>query len=273
MHVRSVRMAGAIGLSVVALVLGSANVHASGENTIRNRSVGSGAGDTAGQCAKPLAERTGGWSCPKETAATPAESLRKLQAELGKDKVSDADIAEVAAASGWCTVEGCWTQVDAYRTSFSLSSGAYGYGRTPLGTMSFSFKTVTAGTKFTVYSASFKTNSRGNRQGWINREILYLSAAYPGGNSQSPRQFSVYSDPDNIQSAGVWLTAPDKSWYQTVQQPTAAVEVGWHDPSSAYPGEWYVYAKSIKYKRQTNSTYTTQGTSVPSDEAGAGWQP
>ncbi|WP_347350290.1 hypothetical protein [Intrasporangium sp.] len=66
--------------------------------------------------------------------------------------------------------------------------------------MSFSFKTVTAGAKFTVSSASFKTNNRGNRLSWINREILYLSAAYPGGNSQSPRQFSVYNDPDNVQT-------------------------------------------------------------------------
>lgn len=137
--------------------------------------------------------------------------------------------------------------------------------------MSFSFKTVTAGTKFTVSSASFKTNNRGNRLGWINREIVYLSAAYPGGNSQSPRQFSVYNDPDNVQTVNSWLTAPNVYWYESIQQPTAAVEVGWHDPSSAYPGEWYVYAKSIKYKRQSNATYTTQGDSTPSDPAGAGW--
>lgn len=273
MNVRSMRVAGVIGLSVAALGLGSASGHAADEASIRDRSVVTLVdSDTGDQCSKPVAQRTGGWSCPDEASATPAESLRKVQDAVGKAKVTDADIAEVAAASsGFCNVEGCWSQVDAYRTSFSLSSGTYGYGTTPLGTMSFSFKTVTAGTKFTVSSASFKTNSRGNRSGWISREILYLSAAYPGGNSQSPIQRATYTDPDSVQAVGSWLTAPDKYWYETIQQPTAAVEVGWRDPSSAYPGEWYVYAKSIKYKRQSNATYTTQGTSVPSDAAGAGW--
>lgn len=264
-----IRVASISGLSVIVLALGSTAGRADSPEPPPSRP-GSAAADP---CSLPLAKRTGGWACPDEQSATPVESLRKARAALGSEKISDADIADVAAGTGFCDIQGCWTQVDAYRTTYSLSAGTYGYGRTPLGTMAFTFKTVTAGTKFTVWATSFKTNSRGNTNGWINREILYLSAAYPGGNSQSPRQFSLYNDPDHVQTVNTWLSAPEKAWYESIQQPTAAVEVGWHDPSSAYPGEWYTYAKSIKYKRQSNSTYTTQGTDRPSDAAGAGWHP
>ena len=223
----------------------------------------------ADNCALPLGQRTGNWYCPDVTTPAQAASVaRAAQQRLGRGAVSNSDVVSVASATS-CSVSGCWTIIDNYRTAFS-GGGPYGYGSTPLGTITTYFKVTATGTKLTVYPTYFKS-TRGMRDPEISEESMYTSAAYPQGHIQTTRQHNTFTW-YGIQGANIEASwpSPGPSWYQVVQSPTVLHYLFWNDPSSAYPGTWYVYAKSYKFSRSTSGQYYVQA-SLPNDPSGGGW--
>jgi hypothetical protein len=69
-----------------------------------------------------------------------------------------------------------------------------------------------------------------------------------------------------------WNPNGYKSYENTTAWASIVHEWTWHDPSSAYPGRWYFYAKSIKLKRQDSGAYFFEGeSSLPKTPAGSGW--
>jgi hypothetical protein len=197
------------------------------------------------ECSKPAGDRQGAWFCLNMTSADARETAAAAQRDLGTEVVSNAAV-EAAATGGHCTNQGCWSILNDYTTSYT-GSGFYGYGRTTLGKASMYFKVTAKGTQLTIGPTWFRS-TRGTLHPELQVEVLYISAAYPGGNSQKPMQSAVYSY-DGILNAGNYLdwSKPYPAWRQIIQVPTVVVEPVWRDTSSAYPGRWYMYAKSIKF--------------------------
>ena len=222
------------------------------------------------ECSKPVENRKGAWYCPNITRTAAREIAAAAQRDLGSKAVSKTEVA--ASASQYCTDRGCWSILDNYRSSY-VGGGSYGYGETTLGDARMYFKVTATGTKLTVGPMWFRS-TRGTLVPQLEVEVLYISAAYPQGNSQNPRQSNVRSY-GGILGAGNELDwpMPYPAWYQTIQVPTVVVEPVWRDPSSAYPGRWFMYAKSIKYQRGSNGQYFIPSLSLPKDPAGAGFRP
>lgn len=204
-------------------------------------------------------------STTRDNAVTVA---KRAQAALGERVVSDSDVA--ATATGYCTSEGCWDQIDAGHSTYS-GKGYYGYGSTQLGTTQLYFKVTMSGATHKSYPFWFST-SRGRKSTVLSGERLYLSASYPGGNSMNPREY--FQKSFGASSAGVstqWPSPGPSTYENTATWITVAHEATWTDPSSSYPGSWFMWAKSIKMKKQSNGSYYVQSdSSLPSDPAGAG---
>lgn len=154
-------------------------------------------------------------------------------------------------------------------------SGDYGYGRTVLGVLTLFQRVYERRAQANVYPFWYRTSDRGTTDSYMSAERLYLSSAYPQGHSMSPR---VYT------SRGFGLTAP--GLYQNYGSPypvlyenttsyaTVATEVSIHDPSSAYPGRWWFYLKSIKLHKQSNGAYYFEGANIlPQDPDRGGYDP
>jgi hypothetical protein len=224
------------------------------------------------QCDLALAERAGSWTCPTTTRSSAQKAVRHAQQDLGSSGVSDADVSAVAAAAAYCTVAGCWDQIDSAHSTFT-GTGSYGYGRTKLGDVELYYKITTSGSRITTYPFWF-SSSRGTKNIILSAEYLYLSTQYPGGNSQNPRQYDQKSFASK--AAGISSQWPSTGFVKndTVAWVTLAGEATWSDPSSSYPGSWYTWAKSIKMQRQASGSYYVQAdNALPSNPNGAGYRP
>lgn len=183
--------------------------------------------------------------------------------------VSAQDVA--AAATGYCTTNGCWDKIDSAHSTYS-GTGTYGYGTTPLGGTQLYFKITTSGSKTTTYPLWIST-ARARRNVVLTSEHLYMSTAYPGGNSQNPRkQFLKKIASGSAGVANKW-PSPGPSAANSIAWLTVANEATWSDSSSAYPGQWFMWAKSIEMQKQQNGSYYVQSdNALPNQPAGAGYR-
>jgi hypothetical protein len=225
--------------------------------------------ESTAQCSKPLTERVGNWTCYTTTAAGADAVKQHSRKALGAQAVPQRDLQ--AAAAAYCTTGGCWDQIDTARSTYS-GTGSYGYGSTALGSTELYFKTTSSGSKTVTYPLWF-SSSRGTKSIVLSNEHLYLSTTYPGGNSQDPRKY--YQKSFSTGSAGIssqW-SSPGPGTTDSVAWLSVVSEATWSDPSSRYPGSWYMYAKSIKLKKQSNGSYYVQAdNALPSSPRGAGYR-
>jgi hypothetical protein len=212
------------------------------------------------QCARPLAARAGNWFCLGTAARAKAAHDRARRA-LGLPD----------AAAGYCRVEGCWTRYSAVSADFA-GSGTYGYGKTHLGDVSMYFEVTMNGAQSTSRPVWFES-TRGVRDFVIEGDRLYLSSAHPEGKPVSPSKYSFYGPVSAAAHQRIsWNPNGYKSYENTTAWASIVHEWTWHDPSSAYPGRWYFYAKSIKLKRQDSGAYFFESeSSLPTTPAGSGW--
>jgi hypothetical protein len=210
----------------------------------------------ADQCALSLSARRGAWMC--------------LDAEINhqpRNKPSAAD--DVSLQSGVCSALGCYYYLDIYYVYFD-GQGTYGYGSTRLGDVYLYVEDSFSGGR--SYSKRFQFEStRGVRTIRATGERLYFSTAHPEGYPISGGASRQVWGPYGPYSAYTLITAFGSggyTWYEnTVAWAGIAHYFSWTDPSSAYPGTWYVWWKSPKFKRQSSGQYTT--TNPPS--MGSSW--
>lgn len=224
----------------------------------------------AEECDKPVSSRTGNWVCFSTTPASATEAARNASKALGSDIVTEQDIAAVAA--GYCTTGGCWDKIDTTHSTYS-GTGTYGYGGTPLGGTQLYFKITTNGSLVTTYPFWIST-ARPRRNVEFISEHLYMSTAYPGGNSQNPRKiFNRTNASGGAAGVATNWPSPGPSSRNAVAWVTVANEAKWSDSSSAYPGQWFMWAKSIEMQKQQNGSYYVQSdNALPNNAYGAGYR-
>jgi hypothetical protein len=159
--------------------------------------------------------------------------------------------------------------IDTAHSTFK-GTGSYGYGTTKLGDVQLYFKVTTSGSKITTYPFWF-SSSRGTRDIYLNAEYLYMSAAYPGGNSQNPRQYSQEYWASGSGGVSTQWPSPGIIYYDSVAKVTVSAEATWSDYSSSYPGSWYTWAKSLEMDKQSNGAYYVVY-NRPSNPNGAGYR-
>ena len=207
------------------------------------------------ECDKPTQVRAGAWACHSQPTTSVAA-------------------AAGTSGHGFCTYQGCWSVIDSVRTTHK-STITYGYGKTKLGTGTFYFKTTASGGR-NVSDWFYFTSTRGTRSTKLEAERLYLSSAYPGGNRISPRKYvNATCGPRGAHKqcrfpSGRAVTNDDRVARYTIKH-TAT----WSDASSAYPGRWFIMAKSVKYRRSsTGLSYIADSQARrPSSPAGSGYYP
>ncbi|MGC5165262.1 hypothetical protein [Luteimicrobium sp. DT211] len=237
-----------------------------------------GDGGQAGQsdqCDLDIAERVGAWTCPETTPAE-AVSIEKeaLSSLLAEGKISKAEASEETvkplSTGTTCDISGCWTLIDTAHTTYS-GAVAYGYGKTGLGSGQMYFKVTASGAKTTSYPFWFKA-TRGTSQSVLEGERFYVSSAHPGGNKESPRH-AFGPKVFGTRSADIsskWPSPGATTYEKTTQWITIVHEASWRDISSAYPGRWYMWAKSYKGHRQSSGAYYFQK-SLPSEPRATGY--
>jgi hypothetical protein len=66
-------------------------------------------------------------------------------------------------------------------------------------------------------------------------------------------------------------TSGYKSYNNTTSWASIVHEYSWQDPSSAYPGTWYLYVKSTKLLHSGSNYLFQKSNSVPVSPASSGW--
>lgn len=206
---------------------------------------------------------------------TPAGALavaRRAQQDLGMAGISAEALQTARATSaGYCTLAGCWSQIDLWHASFS-GEGSYGYGTVPLGQVEMYFQTEITGASLRTRPFWFKS-TRGTRSVVLSTEDLYISAGQPQGAPQNPRLYAQRPAVNASAASIVSWPSPGKAWPNAVSGVSNVAEVTWSDTSSKYPGSWYMWAKSVKMGRQSNGGYQFVGvTHVPTAPNGAGYR-
>jgi hypothetical protein len=223
------------------------------------------------QCAKPLATRVGPWACAPDVVKTDAQRKAAVLDGITSGALT-ADATAVAASTGYCTYLGCWTNFTSSNTNF-VGGGYYGYGTTTLGSSHLVFEVNIAGYGTTSKPFNVYT-TRGTKNTSLSGERLYLSATYPGGKGVNGG-LSYRTSPCGARAAYVscqWAaTAGFGTYENTAQKITISREASWTDPSSAYPGRWYFYAKSI-IMNISGGQYVTSGVNLPATPALGGWK-
>ncbi|WP_284293482.1 hypothetical protein [Luteimicrobium album] len=192
------------------------------------------------------------------------EALSSLLAEgkISKAEASEETVKPLSTGT-ICDISGCWTLIDTAHTTYS-GGVAYGYGTIGLGSAQMYFKVTASGAKTTSYPFWFKA-TRGTSQTVLEGERFYVSSAHPGGNKESPRK-TFGPKVFGTKSADVssqWPKPGATTYENTTQWITIVHEASWRDISSAYPGRWYMWAKSYKGHRQSSGAYYFQE-SLPS---------
>ncbi|MEY9894944.1 hypothetical protein ABIA35_006234 [Catenulispora sp. MAP12-49] len=165
------------------------------------------------QCAKPIAQRVGGWSCP-----TSAPRLKP--------------------ATGWCDAAGCYYENSQYDVQFDSDSSNWGYGSTTLGTMSGVFEWTLNGTLMTckpfTYSNSEDTNTVTMSGQLMNPPPGQVGSVIGGTYEQ-------HSFPGLVFSAAWPPPGYQASDNQNFNR-TSVQEEAWS--LAGYPGYWYFFVKS-----------------------------
>jgi hypothetical protein len=197
---------------------------------------------TSLQCAKPLSQRTGNWACltTKFNIKPPRTSDGTVQPNL----------------NSYCLVTACWTRETDFQTIMT-GLGPYGYGSTTLGDITIQLKVTYSGLTAIVKPFTFY-DTRGVSSLLSTGEMLYYSGAKPAGYPVEGGATYQCRETYNI---GAETTVNDfgtNGYSGSSYNVTVSGFVGewmWTDPSSAYPGQWYVTEKSPQFNNQNNDTY------------------
>ena len=190
--------------------------------------------------------------------------------------MSDADVAAVTAAV--CRNGACW---DHKGHGYAYFTGKDNYGYTDirgnyklLGRFTLYTRVVATGRKVRAYPF-YITTTRGRNSTLLRGEHLYTSASRPGGNRMSPMHYYQRPyGPKNSYVKTAW-PSPGKTYTDTTRLVTVVGAAEWTDPSSAYPGTWKTWAKSIKLEAQPQASdayYVNQCNALPANPSGTGWR-
>jgi|GEM_PF-1982258 len=218
-----------------------------------------GAAPSAGDpdpCALPIGSRGGAWVCADEAAAQ-----RRA--------------AAMSPRSGVCSAIGCWYYQANYWAIFE-GQGTYGYGGTRLGDVTFLIEVKFSGSRSTSRPFRFES-SRGTRTVDATGERIYFSAAHPEGNPVSGgASYREWGD-HGPYAAGALVNCFGTSGYTYVEGTVAwagvAHQIQWTDPSSAYPGTWWVWVKSPKFQHRDGTYVLANPPQMGNDWYGSGWTP
>lgn len=180
-----------------------------------------------------------------------------------------------ALSQGYCTYAGCWTLVNDTHATF-LGSVNYYYGSTLLGHVQLGFNVALNVYTITV-SPFYSTSSRATGSTVLIGDRLYVSQGAPGGNTESNFLYRKQTS-CGLRGYGISCQWSPSTGYATrettVQAVSMLAETKWSDTSSAYPGHWYSYAKSIDAFRDPNNGtgyHFNGGIQLPTTPASAGW--
>jgi hypothetical protein len=204
----------------------------------------------AGQCERPLSERTGNWFCPEPAAAVRA--------------VGSAD------PTGYCNVSGCYRRYNDFRADFRSAPGAWGYGPTKLGEQQHEVVWQIVGARMTARPVYYE-NSVGTVAVQFSGNLLNAAPGRlgdPVGDAYGVH--NVGSVPPGFRQA--WrprgYTAIDRNNFDHV----LVVQFAWSHPE--YPGHWYSWVKSPNATSTDKAIYRFRGVEqLPAEPYGGGYQP
>jgi hypothetical protein len=195
------------------------------------------------QCALPVAEREGGWFC------------------LGSSGPAPMTVCSVG--NGY---EGCWTRASAYKDEFS-GTGEYGYGSTPIGTVTVTFSDTITGYSFSSVPITVRSTHAMSAVtvGTVRVSLTSSSPGATGSNIAGTGKSVSLGDasagttkstnlPPNYDNIASWITVSHKP--------------EWGTPG--YPGRWYYGTKSLMmYKSGKYLFYADER--LPGTAIYAGW--
>ncbi len=198
-----------------------------------------------GQCAKPVAQRTGPWMCPSSPAVQ-AGTYDKFRATG----------APAAEGGGTCTTQGCWNVYSTTDSDFS-TTGSYGWGDQKLGTAEMYFQVRLKGAQSISKPVRFQATTAVSSL-VFEGERLYYSAAHPEGVGVDGGRTMSFTSPKAYPADAVALWEPNgyKAYENTVQVGGVVHQRTW--TLFDYPGSWYLWAKSVKFDRRPKSAVMYQ---------------
>ena len=206
------------------------------------------------QCDKPIPDRVGAWMCLGLPPAEPAGGTQELLS--------------------YCNIEGCWDVVDSTHATW-YGSGYYGYGDQQLGKVHLDFKVTLNGYQTISYPVRFES-TRGVRNLYVEGERLYLSATYPGGNSVLGGDTWAHVGPYTVSAntKKTWPYPGYKSYEKTASRISIVHQWTWMDPSSSYPGKWWLWTKSnVAYWKDVGYRFLVDDDNRPTNPSDAGYTP
>jgi hypothetical protein len=209
----------------------------------------------ASECGKETSQRKGAWLCLNPSSGV------KVRKDAG-------------AQAGTCSLLGCYEYLDNYYVGFT-GDGSYGYSGTLLGIVYLYVEDKFAGGRSTSNRFQFES-TRGVRTIVATGNRLYFSDAWPQGQEVSGGALRRQWGPYGPYGPGSLITAFGTPGYIVTETTVAwagiAHEFSWTDPSTAYPGRWYVWWKSPKFQRNSSGQYITANPPIlPLEPYGSGW--
>ena len=209
------------------------------------------------QCAEPVDRRAGSWMC----LAPAAEQERSRAAAAAAHPIAE-------RRDGHCSAKGCWDVYSAVDSDFH-TTGYFGYGGKQLGTAELYFEVKLNGAMSRSKPVYF-IPSTSIRSLEIEGERLYYSAHHPEGHPVRPDTWNAYTHgPIGAHQRVDWTPNGYKAYENTVQIGSVVHEWVW--TKSGYPGNWWLFGKSVKFNRTSSSYRFGSSTYLGKDPVGAGW--
>lgn len=205
------------------------------------------------QCATPTADRSGAWVCADQQPPSGSSGTE----------------GGASPASGtYCGGSACWSQIDSAHGTATFS-GTYGYGSTTLGNVTLYQKVTATGSYIKTYPEHF-TSTRATRGVYLSSNDLFnLSSKCTAGCDQNPSKYDQVGPYTASSDVSVQWPSPGSRSRNSVAWVTVACEAAWSDVSSAYPGQWDMWVKSIKLQRQSSGAYYVKSdTTLPTSPDG-----
>lgn len=177
-------------------------------------------------CSKPLAQRSGGWSC----IVAGTQQLRPA--------------ATAAAAAGFCTVEGCYWPIDSTHLEWDSAQFSYGIGKTYIGSGNAYIKWTLSGTKMTENPVRINSLSTSTTH-------TIFSGALSNGTKGKANGGSILHTCPSQPKLGAAASFTQRLWPNSgcaLQDSTSfdhnmVAEMSWELPN--HTGYWYIYTRSV----------------------------
>lgn len=206
------------------------------------------------ECGKAIADRQGRWMC------------LGLPPQAGGPNNLRSNLLSA------CSIEGCWDVTDSTHATW-FGGGYYGINDKQLGELDLDFRVSLVGYRTDSYPFRFES-TRSVKALKLTGERLYISSAYPGGNSISGgatlRTKLIGDVPWNTRKTWPW---PGYRSYENTARRISVVHMyEWRDIT--YSGTWWVWAKSnIAEWRDVGYRFPIDDDNYPYNKSDAGWSP